>query len=292
VRTPATLLAHHAGKENRQGYGPGTPIDPDRFPMTDLEVHRYKRQGCIVLSFRGDLHASNAPEASRAVAKALAESPRAVVCDVSRLTVHGEATAVFLVLADLAADWPDAPVVLCGAGAALTGRLRLYRIDERLVLRPSVQAALTDPGQQPDLLQATLWLRSTPDAPRLARGFLASVCERWSATRFLDAGSLALSELVTNVVRHVGTPLKIRVVLTAHHLRLSVRDRGPGWPHTVAAGQRPVGGLGLRMVAALSTGWGVIPVEAGGKVVWCRLDESAATPEQAPRPAPVEGAAF
>ena len=247
--------------------------------MTDLEVTRSRRRGCVVLTLGGELSTPSAPELYRAVAQALAEGPRAVVCDASRLTVHHDATSAFLVIADLADDWPDAPVVVCGADEALTSRLQKRRIHERLVLRPSVQAALADPGQRPDLRQATLWLRSTPDAPRLARGFLASVCERWSANRFLEAGSVAMSELVTNVVRHVGTPLRISVVLTAHHMRLSVRDRGPGWPQAVAPGQRPVGGLGLRMVAALSASWGVIPAENGGKVVWCRLDGSAAGPE-------------
>jgi hypothetical protein len=60
------------------------------------------------------------------------------------------------------------------------------------------------------------------------------------------------------------------VELRAATLRLSVLDDAPGSPRVRDPDWADPRGRGLRIVAALSDGWGVEPCETG-KEVWARL---------------------
>lgn len=90
---------------------------------------------------------------------------------------------------------------------------------------------------------------------------------------------LVVSELVTNSVR-AGAEL-IGLVVEGHHHELIIKanDDAPGWPEmSDAVGPLDSGGRGLRFVAAVSAGWGVLP-EPVGKTVWTALPVH---PEAAP----------
>jgi anti-sigma regulatory factor (Ser/Thr protein kinase) len=82
---------------------------------------------------------------------------------------------------------------------------------------------------------------------------------------------LLISELVTNAVRHSGSD-EVRVsIRRGDPLRVLVSDQGDGMPLVT---EREIGGWGLRLVEALSIGWGVVPL-ATGKVVWFDLEPDA-----------------
>jgi hypothetical protein len=95
---------------------------------------------------------------------------------------------------------------------------------------------------------------------------------------------LCASELVTNVIRHVGegVPVTVRVWRDGGLLRLGVTDPDPrALPVLVgAAGSEAESGRGLALLDALAVRWGV-EQEAGRKTVWCELFADAGeTPER------------
>ncbi|MFC7843484.1 ATP-binding protein [Streptomyces sp. NPDC001046] len=85
---------------------------------------------------------------------------------------------------------------------------------------------------------------------------------------------LCASELVTNVVRHVGegVPVTVRVWQEGGRVRLGVTDPDPRALPVLAgaAGSEDESGRGLALLDALAVRWGV-EQEAGGKTVWCEL---------------------
>ena len=82
---------------------------------------------------------------------------------------------------------------------------------------------------------------------------------------------LLVSELVTNSVRHAGTEGD-RIVLAARlasdHVRIEVRDRGPGFDADV---RHRANGFGLRMLDMLASRWGVDSDDRGTRV-WFEID--------------------
>jgi anti-sigma regulatory factor (Ser/Thr protein kinase) len=108
------------------------------------------------------------------------------------------------------------------------------------------------------------------DAPRAARDFAADTLRRWRAADWGESVGLVVSELVTNAVRHTGTPMILRLVPTATGLVVEVDDRSVHEPRVVPADRRATGGLGLAIVARLAESWGFVP-RPDGKTVWARL---------------------
>ena len=116
-----------------------------------------------------------------------------------------------------------------------------------------------------------LRLASAVTAPRQARDFLAAACADWQAEQFIEAGSLAVSELVSNAVLHAGTDLDLILGFSGGRLSMRVRDGSRLMPEPATARPSGAGGHGLDIVARIAESWGVDPDPAGGKSVWCVL---------------------
>ena len=93
---------------------------------------------------------------------------------------------------------------------------------------------------------------------------------------------LLVSELVTNVVRHVeqqdGDDQIVLVIERSDgHLRVEVTDRGDGFePKPRVEGQDKASGWGLHILGQLAERWGVETDD--GTRVWFELDVPAKTP--------------
>ncbi len=89
----------------------------------------------------------------------------------------------------------------------------------------------------------------------------------------VDRARLVVSELAANAVLHAGTAFELRCSLPAAlQARLEVTDFAPGTvPQLRDLDRSTPGGMGLRLVDAMTSEWGV-EEHPQFKVVWCRMD--------------------
>jgi anti-sigma regulatory factor (Ser/Thr protein kinase) len=89
----------------------------------------------------------------------------------------------------------------------------------------------------------------------------------------LDA-KLATSELITNALVHGHGEVQLSACFDRERgwLRVEVSDASNDLPQVLERGPDQIGGLGLGIVAELSTAWGSFPGEHG-KTVWFELVE-------------------
>lgn len=119
-------------------------------------------------------------------------------------------------------------------------------------------------------LRASIDLPTAPRSVPVARRVVRELLTGWSAEAFCDDTLLLLSELVSNVVRHVPDPdaMRVELALTGPVLEVAVLD-GSAVP-LVPRGGGGSGGHGLQLVSALSDRWGSHP-HVEGKRVWFEL---------------------
>ncbi|MFE7037931.1 ATP-binding protein [Streptomyces atratus] len=102
----------------------------------------------------------------------------------------------------------------------------------------------------------------------------------WGLSDVSDAAETCVSELVANVIRHVGegTPCTLTAEMRETHLRIGLRDPDTrARPTLLSAGPDAEAGRGLALVDAMSDRWGVI-LGADSKFVWCDLATRIASP--------------
>jgi anti-sigma regulatory factor (Ser/Thr protein kinase) len=117
-----------------------------------------------------------------------------------------------------------------------------------------------------------LRLPATAPSVKVARDEVAAAlrADGWPAPA-VDRARVVASELATNAVLHTGSGFEVALHLNGV-ARIEVTDSEPDRLPRQAdpADQRP-GGMGLYLVEALATAWGVERTEAG-KVVWAVLE--------------------
>ena len=106
--------------------------------------------------------------------------------------------------------------------------------------------------------------------PARARRFVAGALKA-GGVEVDEAVPLVVSELVTNVVLHVGSPAQVEVRVADERVRVEVHDSTSELPAVRDPGPFTVTGRGLVLVDALSDRWGSAPT-AAGKVVWFEID--------------------
>ncbi|WP_460527036.1 ATP-binding protein [Flindersiella endophytica] len=108
-------------------------------------------------------------------------------------------------------------------------------------------------------------------APRNGRRFLRALLSKRATAEQLEAAELVVSELVTNAVRHVSTPGRIRLeigLLLDRSVYVAVTDSSQRLPSLRWVDpHKDAGGWGLHLVAQLSRRWGADTL-AAGKRVW------------------------
>lgn len=108
----------------------------------------------------------------------------------------------------------------------------------------------------------------------------------WGLHALVDAAQLCVTELVTNVVTHVGigTPTRLAVAMNDAYLRIEVHDPDAKALPTLLSGTQRMPllgeaetGRGLALVDAVADRWGV-QLRADGKVTWCELRANLSSP--------------
>lgn len=252
---------------------PGHRPDVDRLEV--LRPPRHRGEVTVVDAGAGRL-ADLAGPLVHGVRVALAEDPRAVICDLSSVTGAGEeqVDALMSAAGQYARAWPAAAVAMFCREPVLRNRLRQHPMSEHVPVRASERQAVIAATRSRPATTALLELPPSPLASRLARDFVSRTCLDWELSQGIASACLIVSEFVTNGVLHAGTQMNLAVARHRHVLRVAVRDssskplRARGGPET----GRRIHGRGLTLVEAVSRAWGVLPTADGGKVVWAVLD--------------------
>ena len=130
-----------------------------------------------------------------------------------------------------------------------------------------------------ELRNATEVLAAGPQAPSLARRFVAKALDSWDQSDLRERAVLAVSELVTNAFLY-GKGDIVLVVTLGVVLRVEVRDDGSGLPAQRNYSPTSTTGRGLHLVGHMADRWGTsAPASQGnggkGKAVWFEIDPPA-----------------
>ena len=121
-------------------------------------------------------------------------------------------------------------------------------------------------------LTASIDLAPTAPSITAARHVVLELLRVWGTPQDRDDAALLVTELVANVVDHVGGEASLTLELTSSEgwLRIAVRDGSSVRPVVQELSQERPRGRGLRMVRAIADRWGSEDHQ-GGKRVWCEL---------------------
>ncbi|MFE6160087.1 ATP-binding protein [Streptomyces sp. NPDC056486] len=96
---------------------------------------------------------------------------------------------------------------------------------------------------------------------------------QWGLPEVVEAAQLCVSELVANVITHVGphTPTTFRLTMKDTCVRIEVSDPDTrALPTLLAAETNAESGRGMALLDAVADRWGVI-LRSDSKVTWCEL---------------------
>ncbi|MGW0081535.1 ATP-binding protein [Streptomyces sp. NPDC003393] len=122
--------------------------------------------------------------------------------------------------------------------------------------------------------QYRMTLTAGEHSARHIRRIIRSLLTEWDLTDPADALELAVTELISNVVRHVpDRRCTLLVLRQTAGVRVEVSDGSPRLP----AGSSDLSpeaecGRGLLLLDAVVDTWGVEPHGTGGKTVWFECD--------------------
>lgn len=121
-------------------------------------------------------------------------------------------------------------------------------------------------------LRCVLPFEAAPAEVRLLRRAAVRQLNRWGAPVAVDEAELLVTELATNVVKHVGEGASATLILEwrGERLRLEVHDRSSVSPSLRAADCEQECGRGLHLLTSLALDWGTV-LTAAGKAVWCEI---------------------
>ncbi|WP_233518343.1 ATP-binding protein [Streptomyces corynorhini] len=94
----------------------------------------------------------------------------------------------------------------------------------------------------------------------------------WGASVLADEAQLAVTELATNVTKHVGrgVPATLLMESRGDGLRIEMHDTSHAMPTLKYAGCGDECGRGLHLLASVAAAWGTT-MTATGKAVWCEF---------------------
>lgn len=95
----------------------------------------------------------------------------------------------------------------------------------------------------------------------------------WGLPHVVEAAQLCVTELVSNVIKHVGpqTPATLPVSMNGNLLRIEVVDSDTrALPTLLSAATDDESGRGMTLIDATAERWGVV-LRADAKVTWCEL---------------------
>ncbi|MFC0031327.1 ATP-binding protein [Micromonospora chaiyaphumensis] len=230
---------------------------------TDVRCLVETDESSAVIRLTGVLDRAGLDAVRGALLARLWQRPGAAIVDLSRVRIADPAArGVLDDVQRVAADWPAAGLLVFDPAGLPNGGAPVHRSLD------AARAALRD---APLAAVLTADLPPVVAAAREARALVIDGCARWGVPELAEPASIALTEMVNNVVAHAETPMTVRVAPRDSALHLAVRDHSGRRP--AYAGLAPVtstGGRGLLLIDTVARRWGSTPLP-DGKVVWCVL---------------------
>jgi len=114
--------------------------------------------------------------------------------------------------------------------------------------------------------------KASPDAIYVLRRAVRTELALWGLAGVADDTELVVTELATNVIRHVGLGSAAALILTcrADVIRIEVHDSSHRIPSLAQPGYASECGRGLHLLSAVARSWGT-RITAFGKAVWCDM---------------------
>jgi len=209
---------------------------------------------------------------NRAIQLAVADEPRAVVCDLSDVLSGAEPAAVeaLATAGRHVRDWSGVPIGVATADPLVRMALRAHPLGRRLIASESLFCAVSEVLATPAPTIERLRLTPHPTAPRAARDFVTRTLLDWQLNRVVPFASLVVSKLVASSFVNDGSDFEVSVAWSLGALRLTVRAHHPGLLGQWDSGS-DLDGRDLAAVSRLSRACGTAPTANGGKVVWAVL---------------------
>ncbi|MDY6995775.1 MAG: sulfate transporter [Actinomycetota bacterium] len=239
----------------------------------DIRISATASPAGALLTVTGTLDGRTYRQVRDSVIKAALDEPRAVVVDVSALSVPSDsAWAAFTSARWHVSTWPGVPIVLvCAHGA---GRMAIVHSGAAryVPVHPDVRSAThaVDDGRglrRRDQSQ----LAADHTGLRRARELTGQWLDQWDRQSMILTASTVATIFVENVLEHTASPPTLRVETMDGRVIVAVHDSSARLPvrrEDTGGATRTVSGLTI--VAALSRAWGANPVP-GGKAVWAVL---------------------
>lgn len=243
--------------------------------MTNDRVHSRSDVigGATLLTVDGILDSVSYRPLRDSIVKAALDEPRAIVVDITELSVPAEsALAVFTSARWHIARWPDVPLLL--VCAMERGRNMLYRngITRYVPVYPTAQEAADVAAQRsvPGRRRARVELTCDSRSIGVARQFVADWMADWSLSDLAPAVKVVITALVENALRHAGGATALRLETTGDEVTVAVEDNSV---LPASFREKRLGGeelSSLMIVDAVCRAWGCSPTTTG-KVVWCAI---------------------
>lgn len=139
----------------------------------------------------------------------------------------------------------------------------------KVTLRRAPYMTGTKPDTPPHVHES-IELPPEPRSAAAARHFVEDSIADAVPQAVADVAVLLTSELVTNVIVHARTPLRVDVDVEPESVRVAVADDVPRTPMLRRSHDARLTGRGMNLVETLAAEWGVEPTPPG-KTVWFEL---------------------
>lgn len=226
-----------------------------------------------LLTMTGTLDGRTYRDARDSVIKAALDEPRAVLVDVTALSVPSEsAWAAFTSARWHVSIWPDVPIVLVCAHEAGRDAITRSGAGRYVPVHATAQSAArsVDDGRGFRRRAHCEVARNRSTLSR-SRELVGEWLTQWDCREMILTASTVATIFVENVIDHTLSCPTLRLETMDGRLTVAVHDSSPHLPvrrEDTAGSADAISGLAI--VAALSRAWGANPVP-GGKVVWAVL---------------------
>lgn len=236
-----------------------------------LEVSPHVRDGVVILTVTGLLDDATEMTMRSAIVAAATDGPRALIVDVSGLTVSSSSSwAVFTSSHCQGSVWRAVPMALLCKHQSGQDEIRRTGLPRYLPLYTSLSEALAGVRGcgNPMRRRASVELPTLPGSVDRAGRLVADWLTQWCETEFIAAATTVATVFLEDVIAHAcGATALLRLESTGSSITMAVDDANPAPAELAVASEALPGSAGLEIVRALTLAWGNAPTESG-KSVW------------------------